>query len=109
MKASASFDFHHIFKAWESLSIEYLMPDVFYTHPCPNGKTNHFAWDQDKDEINGETHDINFVDAVEAFCDPKRVIQYDKKHSTPREKRFYWLGKIKEDHEKIHFGTKIHS
>jgi uncharacterized protein len=72
------------------------MADVFFTHTCPDGKTIEFVWDQNKDEINQESHEVTFTQAIEAFCDPKRVIQYDRKHSTRKEKRFFWLGKVKE-------------
>jgi uncharacterized protein len=72
------------------------MADVFHKHTCPDGKTIEFVWDTTKDEINGDKHEIGFTEAVEAFCDPKRVIQYDRKHSTRKEKRFFWLGKVQD-------------
>jgi len=74
----------------------YPMPDIFHSHICPDGKTFQFAWDRDKDEINGEKHDVTFIQAVEAFCDPKRIIRHDKKHSTRVEMRFFLLGKVKD-------------
>jgi uncharacterized DUF497 family protein len=72
------------------------MADEFFTHTCSNGKTIEFVWDQTKAEVNEDKHEVSFTEAVEAFCDPKKVVKYDRKHSTPKEKRFFWLGKLQD-------------
>jgi uncharacterized DUF497 family protein len=82
-------------KASERLSIiEVAMADVFRTHTCPDGRTIEFVWDPNKDEINEDKHEVTFSEAVEAFCDPRRVIRFDRKHSR-KEKRFFWIGKVR--------------
>jgi uncharacterized protein len=70
------------------------MPDVFFTHTCPDGRTIEFVWDKDKDASNGDKHQVTFKEAVEAFCDPRKIVKYDRKHSTSKEKRFFWIGKL---------------
>jgi uncharacterized protein len=48
-----------------------------------------FEWDADKDRKNQMKHGVSFEMAQLVFEDPWRVIRFDKKHSTKREKRFY--------------------
>ena len=50
-----------------------------------------FAWDENKNRINMETHGISFYDAQYAFADPKRLILEDVKHSDD-EKRYFCIG-----------------
>ena len=40
-----------------------------------------FEWDENKDVLNKEKHNISFEEAQFAFLDPKRIILEDKKHS----------------------------
>jgi len=72
------------------------MADVFHTHTCPDGRKLEFVWDSVKDETNLEDHQATFNEAIEAFCDPKRVIFADAKHSKRDEKRLFLLGKIQD-------------
>jgi hypothetical protein len=50
-----------------------------------------FEWDENKNVLNKEKHDISFEEAQYAFLDPKRIILEDKKHSTDEE-RFFCIG-----------------
>ena len=70
------------------------MADVKHSHICPDGTLYHFIWDPLKDELNQEDHHIALKDAVEAFCDPRKITRYDKGHSSRREKRFFLFGKL---------------
>ncbi len=53
-----------------------------------------FDWDTEKDKANSEKHGVSFRTAQYAFSDSRRVIAFDKKHSTPSEQRFFCYGKI---------------
>ncbi len=55
-----------------------------------------FDWDSDKNNINIEKHGVSFEVAQYAFQDPQRVIAYDRKHSTRKEKRYFCYGKVNE-------------
>lgn len=52
-----------------------------------------FEWDEDKDVINQEKHQVSFLQAQHAFADPRRVITKDIEHSQA-EDRFYCLGVV---------------
>jgi uncharacterized protein len=54
-----------------------------------------FEWDADKNRQNQMKHGVSFEMAELAFEDPWRVIRFDKKHSTKREKRFYCYGAVR--------------
>lgn len=54
-----------------------------------------FEWDSNKELQNIEKHGVCFEDARNAFFDKKRVLRYNKKHSTKNEKRYYCYGKTK--------------
>lgn len=43
-----------------------------------------------------DKHRISFELAQYAFQEPKRIIAYDRKHSTKKEKRYFCYGKINE-------------
>lgn len=51
-----------------------------------------FEWDETKDQINKNKHGVGFEEAQEAFCDERRVILYDKRHSQ-KENRYFLFGK----------------
>jgi len=51
-----------------------------------------FEWDFDKNKENVEKHSISFEEAQLAFCDKKRIIEKDVKHSTSTETRFFLYG-----------------
>ena len=53
-----------------------------------------FEWDSRKDTTNRKKHDVSFLEAQQAFLDPKRVIAVDTKHSTEGEKRFFCFGRV---------------
>jgi uncharacterized DUF497 family protein len=76
-------------------TIDAAMVDLYQTHTCADGRTLEFVWDGNKDETNQEDHRAVFAEAIEAFCDPKRIIYADKKHSRRDEKRLFLLGKVK--------------
>lgn len=52
-----------------------------------------FVWDKNKDKINQEKHNISFNEDKGAFFDNKRIITYDRKHSTQQEPRYFCFGK----------------
>ncbi|MCL2200892.1 MAG: BrnT family toxin [Oscillospiraceae bacterium] len=51
-----------------------------------------FEWDKSKNELNLEKHGISFGEAKLAFCDSKRIIAEDIKHSDSNEKRYFLYG-----------------
>lgn len=53
-----------------------------------------FEWDLTKEQENIKKHRHTFLEAIEAFQDPKGFQLTDQKHSM-EEERFYWIGKIK--------------
>jgi len=50
-----------------------------------------FEWDEDKNCLNQQKHDVSFELAQYAFFDPNRVIVQDLAHSQ-EENRFYCMG-----------------
>ena len=55
-----------------------------------------FEWNETKNRINQEKHNVSFEDAQYAFFDSKRIIAADSQHSNGEE-RYYCFGKIKEN------------
>jgi len=55
-----------------------------------------FEWNSGKNKHNFDKHGISFESAQYAFQDPNRVIAYDRKHSTKKEKRYFCYGKVNE-------------
>ncbi len=55
-----------------------------------------FEWDPNKNSKNIQKHGIPFNEAQDAFFDAKRVIAFDSKHSTAKEKRYFCFGKVGE-------------
>ena len=53
-----------------------------------------FEWDPAKDAENQRKHGVAFIDAQQAFLDPRRVIAKDLSHSQA-EQRFYCFGRLK--------------
>jgi hypothetical protein len=62
-----------------------------------------FEWDRKKNEFNAEKHGISFNDAQYAFGDPLRVIAFDRKHSTEKEKRVFCFARLKGDIVTVRF------
>ena len=52
-----------------------------------------FEWDEDKNRLNQQKHDVFFELAQYAFFDPNRVIVQDLAHSQ-EENRFYCMGQV---------------
>ena len=52
-----------------------------------------FEWDENKNSINKEKHNVSFVRAQYAFEDLKRIIAEDIDHSGD-EKRFFCFGEV---------------
>lgn len=65
--------------------------DKHYTDE--NGNT--FVWDETKNKINKEKHNIDFETAVKVFNDTNKLEFYDASHSTLDEDRFITIGRIK--------------
>ena len=53
---------------------------------------SNFSWDEKKNKINQQKHEVSFEEAQFAFLDPFRIIALDLDHSKS-EKRFYCFGK----------------
>ncbi len=56
---------------------------------------NLFEWDKTKNNQNIEKHRVSFEEAELAFDDVNRIIVYDLDHSSKNEKRYYCIGKVK--------------
>ena len=52
-----------------------------------------FEWNEEKNNINVEKHQVSFYEAQKAFLDLNRVILKDLDHSED-EDRFFCLGKV---------------
>ncbi|WP_341792953.1 MULTISPECIES: BrnT family toxin [unclassified Rickettsia] len=52
-----------------------------------------FEWDEEKNKINIQKHNVNFYEAQKAFLDIDRIILEDIDHSIT-EKRYFCLGKV---------------
>lgn len=52
-----------------------------------------FEWDEEKNNINIEKHNVSFYEAQKAFLDIKRIILEDIDHSIT-EKRYFCLGQV---------------
>ncbi|MCL2079046.1 MAG: BrnT family toxin [Oscillospiraceae bacterium] len=50
-----------------------------------------FEWDETKNSINIQKHNVSFEEAMTVFKDSKAVLYYDEKHSGA-EDRFYIIG-----------------
>jgi hypothetical protein len=48
-----------------------------------------FEWDPAKADGNADKHGVSFQAAQHAFRDPRRVIAFDRRHSTKNEKRYF--------------------
>lgn len=53
----------------------------------------HFEWDDGKNTVNLDKHNVSFFEAQRAFADPLRVIARDIAHSKSEE-RFYCFGNV---------------
>ena len=51
-----------------------------------------FEWDILKNKENIEKHGISFEESQLAFCDQKRIVEKDIKHSTSDETRYFLYG-----------------
>ena len=55
-----------------------------------------FEWDERKNLLNQEKHNVSFEEAQFAFLDPRRIIAIDTDHSNGEE-RYYCFGKTDEN------------
>jgi uncharacterized DUF497 family protein len=53
-----------------------------------------FEWDNAKEAINKEKHQVDFTTAKEAFFDMQRITTIDEEHSTTEETRYFCFGKV---------------
>ena len=53
-----------------------------------------FIWDEEKNIINIEKHNISFEKATEAWSDPLSFDLYDNNHSLINEDRWFRFGKL---------------
>jgi uncharacterized DUF497 family protein len=53
-----------------------------------------FEWDPAKDRENQDKHGVSFEDAVLAWLDLRRVTRADRKHSGPKEQRYFLFGEV---------------
>ena len=49
-----------------------------------------FEWDEDKNRLNQQKHDVSFELAQYAFFDPNRVIVQDLAHSQEENRFYHW-------------------
>ena len=56
---------------------------------------HNFEWDTKKDILNQRKHGVSFIEAQDAFFDPKRIIRVDELHSKDEE-RYFCFGKVRE-------------
>jgi len=52
-----------------------------------------FEWDENKNQLNAEKHNVSFEVAKEAFHDPNHLILADESHSLD-EDRYFCIGKV---------------
>lgn len=53
-----------------------------------------FSWDRAKERLNVARHGVDFTTARRAFADPRALVLFDAAHSTPRELRWWLLGRV---------------
>jgi len=61
-----------------------------------------FEWDESKNKLNQQKHNISFEEAQYAFSDKKRIIAKDMEHSEDEE-RYYCFGKVEENVVTVRF------
>jgi len=65
-----------------------------------------FEWDEDKNQENQEKHKLSFEQAQMIFADPNLLLLKDERHSTPKEERFYAIGRIQEGIVTVRFTVR---
>jgi len=53
-----------------------------------------FEWDEHKNLLNIQKHEISFEEAKFCFSDVRRIVAFDDAHCTLTEQRFICLGRI---------------
>ncbi len=66
----------------------------------------YFEWDEQKNKINIEKHNISFEKAQYAFSDSNRIIAEDLSHSQ-KEKRYYCIGNIENSIVTVRFTYRL--
>ena len=61
-----------------------------------------FEWDENKNSLNIEKHNVSFEEAQHAFADPNRIIAKDLEHSDGEE-RYYCFGRVGDDIMTVRF------
>ncbi|WPX99779.1 BrnT family toxin (plasmid) [Candidatus Megaera polyxenophila] len=67
-----------------------------------------FEWDEEKNRINIEKHQVSFYKAQEVFYDLNRIILKDIEHSN-NEDRFFCLGKVEQHILTVRFTIRGYS
>ena len=62
-----------------------------------------FEWDEMKNMLNQQKHNVSFEEAQYAFGDFKRIFAIDKEHSDEKEKRYYCFGKVNNEIVTVRF------
>lgn len=65
-----------------------------------------FEWHETKNQSNIKKHNVNFYEAQLAFFDLHRIILEDLDHSSIIEKRYFCLGRIKNNILTVRFTLK---
>ncbi|MBT3273640.1 MAG: BrnT family toxin [Spirochaetales bacterium] len=66
-----------------------------------------FEWDSRKDTSNRKKHGVPFLEAQQAFLDPRRIIAVDTNHSTEDEKRYFCFGRVSEKVMTVRFTMRL--
>ncbi|MCC8398813.1 MAG: BrnT family toxin [Rickettsia endosymbiont of Labidopullus appendiculatus] len=64
-----------------------------------------FEWDEEKNKVNIEKHQVSFYETQKAFLDLNRIILEDLDHSN-NEDRYFCLGKVKKHILTVRFTTR---
>ncbi len=64
-----------------------------------------FEWDEEKNKVNIEKHQVSFYEAQKAFLDLNKIILEDLDHSN-NENRYFCLGKVKKYILTVRFTTR---
>ena len=59
-------------------------------------KKSNFEWDENKNKLNQEKHNVSFEKAQYAFLDKNRIIAQDLEHSQD-EQRYFCFGKVDDE------------
>jgi uncharacterized protein len=66
-----------------------------------------FEWDDAKNSDNIVKHGVSFYEAQEAFFDKRRVIAFDRLHSSEHEKRYFCYGLVYDKIITVRFTIRV--